>query len=55
MDVDAPATAAAAAARAPAVAPAPSAEQLCGCSDRARFTMELEMVQCLANPHYLHC
>lgn len=33
----------------------PSAAELCGCSDQARFVMELEMVQCLANPHYLNC
>lgn len=36
-------------------APSPSAAELCGCSDEARFVMELEMVQCLANPHYLNC
>ncbi len=26
-----------------------------GCSDRERFALELEFVQCLANPHYLNC
>lgn len=46
MDVDADA------------APKPTARSpadLCGCPDDARFVMELEMVQCLANPHYLNC
>ena len=26
-----------------------------GCSDAERFQLELEFVQCLANPHYLNC
>ncbi|KAK9825384.1 hypothetical protein WJX81_007537 [Elliptochloris bilobata] len=25
-----------------------------GCSDQQRFSLELEFVQCLANPHYLN-
>jgi hypothetical protein len=53
MEVDAPPDAARAAAP-PAAAPR-SAAELCGCRDEARFVMELEMVQCLANPHYLNC
>jgi hypothetical protein len=26
-----------------------------GCSDQERFVMELEFIQCLANPFYLNC
>lgn len=26
-----------------------------GCSDKERFALELEFVQCLANPQYLNC
>jgi hypothetical protein len=26
-----------------------------GASDRERFELELEFLQCLANPQYLHC
>jgi hypothetical protein len=56
MDVDAPAAAARPPlAAAAAAAAAASSAELCGCSDEARFVMELEMVQCLANPHYLNC
>jgi len=26
-----------------------------GCDEKTRFAVELEFVQCLANPHYLNC
>ncbi|KAK9813961.1 hypothetical protein WJX73_006969 [Symbiochloris irregularis] len=29
-------------------------EKHTGCSDRERYLLELEFVQCLANPHYLN-
>ena len=32
-----------------------AAEEDTGCSDAERFGLELEFVQCLANPQYLNC
>ena len=33
----------------------PASEAEIGCSHEQRFGLELEFVQCLANPHYLNC
>jgi len=30
-------------------------EAAAGCSDDTRFQLELEFVQCLANPRYINC
>ena len=37
------------------IARRPCTEQDVGCSEKERFTIELEFVQCLANPEYLQC